>query len=81
VLVFIFANPVFVYCTSFLFENEGSASVITRLVYLLAGSILPIAVGVLQAFPKTAQYGKVLRWFFYILPIFALNFGVVNISK
>lgn len=32
-------------------------------------------------FPTTASIGKVLRWFFYILPVFSLNFGVVNISN
>jgi hypothetical protein len=81
VLVFIFANPVFVYSFSFLFENEASASILTRLIYLLTGSILPIAVSVLQIFPSTANIGRVLRWFFYILPVFALNFGIVNIAK
>ena len=81
VIVFIFANPVFVYFFSFLFENEGTASILTRLIYLLAGSILPIAVSILAVIPSTVEIGKVLRWFFYILPIFALNFGVINISK
>jgi hypothetical protein len=64
-----------------LFENEGTASILTRLIYLLTGSILPIAVSILAVIPSTVEIGKVLRWFFYILPIFALNFGVINISK
>jgi hypothetical protein len=81
VLIFIFANPVFVYFFSFLFENEGSASIITRLIYILLGSILPIAVSFLQIFPTTADIGKVVRWFFYIFPIFSLNFGIQNIAK
>lgn len=47
ILLFIFANPLFIYFLSFLFENEGSASIITRLIYILLGSIVPIAVSVL----------------------------------
>jgi len=76
VIIFIFANPVFVYFLSWLFDNEGTASIITRLIYILLGSILPIAVNFLLIFPSTVDIGNILKWFFYIFPIFSLNSGI-----
>jgi hypothetical protein len=35
----------------------------------------------LEIFSSTVIYGKVLRWFFYIFPIFSLNFGIQNIAS
>lgn len=80
-VIFIFVNPVFVYTLSFMFETEGSASILTRLLYILLGGIIPLAVQFLEIFESTVTIGKIVRWFFYIFPIFSLNFGVQNIAS
>ena len=74
-------NPVFVYFFSFLFEKDGTASIITRLFYILAGSILPLAVSILSVIPSTIDVAKVVKWFFYIIPIYSLNMGIIDIGK
>jgi len=48
---------------------------------VLLGGICTIAVSILLIIETTAIYGKWLRWTFYIVPIFALDFGLVNISN
>jgi hypothetical protein len=81
ILVFIFANPLFIYAFSCLFNNESSASIIIRASYLLIGSILPTAIQFLQIFPTTAKVGKAIRWIFYVFPIYSLNIGISNIAN
>lgn len=76
ILVFIFANPLFIYAFSCLFNNESSASIIIRASYLLIGFILPTAIQFLLIFPTTLNVGKVIRWIFYIFPIYSLNVGI-----
>ena len=72
----IFSNPVFVYFLSFLFEKDNTGSIITRLLYVLFGGICPLAVSILSVIPSTVEWGKTLRWFFYIVPIFSLDYGI-----
>ncbi len=81
ILVFIFANPLFIYAFSCLFKNEGSASIIIRASYLLIGAILPTAIQFLQIFPSTVKVGKAIRWIFYVFPIYSLNIGISNIAN
>lgn len=81
ILVFIFANPLFIYAFSCLFKNESSASIIIRASFLLIGTILPTAIQFLLIFPSTVKVGKVIRWIFYVFPIYSLNIGISNIAN
>ena len=45
------------------------------------GSILPIAIQVMLIIESTVEVAKVIRWFFYILPIYTLNIGISAIAK
>ncbi|TNV87329.1 hypothetical protein FGO68_gene5519 [Halteria grandinella] len=81
ILIFVFVNPLFIYAFSCLFESTSSASLVTRLSYVFIGAILPIAFQFLLIFPQTVETAKVLRWFFYCLPIYSLNYGVSNIAS
>jgi hypothetical protein len=80
-LIFILVNPVFVYFFSFLFEKDGTASIITRLFYILTGAILPLAVSILAVIPATVDVAKVVKWIFYIIPIYSLNMGIIDIGN
>jgi hypothetical protein len=81
ILIFIFANPVFIYVFSCLFKSDSSASIIIRLSYIFIGAILPTAIQFLLIFESTVKVGKVIRWIFYILPIYSLHIGISNIAK
>jgi hypothetical protein len=79
--VFILVNPLFIYVFSCLFDSESSASIIIRLSYVFIGAILPTAIQFLLIFPSTVNVGKVIRWGFYVLPIYSLNIGISNIAN
>jgi hypothetical protein len=64
-----------------MFDNESSASIITRLSYVFLGAILPTAIQFLLIFPTTVEVGRVIRWCFYPLPIYSLNIGISNIAN
>lgn len=81
ILVFILVNPLFIYVFSCLFDSDSSASIITRLTYVFIGAILPTAIQFLLIFPTTVNVGKVIKWFFYVLPIYSLNIGISNIAN
>jgi len=81
ILVFILVNPLFIYVFSCLFDSDSSASIITRLTYVFIGAILPTAIQFLLIFPTTVEVGKVIKWFFYVLPIYSLNIGISNIAN
>jgi uncharacterized membrane protein YhaH (DUF805 family) len=76
-----FSNPVFLYCFSFIFEKDSTGSIVTRILYIMFGGLAPIVVIILMVVEKTVDIGKTLRWVFYILPIFSLDFGVVNLAE
>lgn len=46
-LIFIFANPIFVYFFSFLFDKDSTGSIVVRILYLLIGGLMPIVVSTL----------------------------------
>lgn len=79
--MFILVNPLFIYVFSCLFISDSSASIVTRLTYVFIGAILPTAIQFLLIFPTTVQVGKVIRWLFYVLPIYSLNIGISNIAN
>lgn len=66
---------------AFLFEKDSTGSIITRIVYIIFGGLCPLTVSILCIVPNTASVGKVLRWVFYVSPIYSLNIGIQNISK
>lgn len=80
-MVFIFVNPLFIYVFSCLFKSDSSASIVTRLSYVFIGAILPTAIQFLLIFPSTYQAGRVIKWLFYVLPIYSLNIGISNIAN
>lgn len=66
---------------AFLFEKDSTGSIITRIIYIIFGGLCPLTVSILMVLPNTQTVGKVLRWLFYISPIYSLNIGIQNISK
>ena len=42
---------------------------------------MPIVVSTLQLIDKTVKVGNALRWVFYVIPIFCLDFGIVALAK
>lgn len=77
----VFANPVFIYFFSFLFDKDDAGSLAIKLVYFLFGIIAAITITILQVFPNTTDVANVLRWFFYIFPIFSLTSGYMSIGN
>ena len=82
ILFFWFAlvNPLFIYCVSFVFDNEGLASVLLRLFYFILGGIAPIAIQVLVVInARCIEIGGQLKEWFIFAPIFNLNYAYLNI--
>jgi len=46
ILFFWFAlvNPLFIYCVTFVFDNDALASIILRIFYFVLGGVAPIAI-------------------------------------
>lgn len=80
-VVTVFANPVFIYFFSFLFDKDDAGSLAIKLVYLVFGMIAAIAITLLQVFPNTKDVGNILRWFFYPFPIYSLTSGYMSIGN
>ena len=79
--VMIFANPAFIYFLSFLFEKDDSGSLAIKLVYFVFGVIAPIAISILQVIDKTKDVAKILKWFFYVSPIYCLTYGFMSVAQ
>ena len=69
ILVFILVNPLFIYVFSCIFDSDSSASIITRLIYVFIVAILPTAIQFMLIFPTSVNIGKVIKCFFYVVPI------------
>ena len=81
-MLLIFANPAFIYFLTFIFEKEETGSLVVKMIYFIIGIIAPIAISILQVVnSSTANYAKILRWFFLPFPIFSLTFGYMSISN
>lgn len=52
-----------------------------RIIYVILGVILPLSVIILLNIPSTVTFGEVLRWVFYIFPIYALDLGIMTIAE
>jgi len=80
--VSIFANPVFIYFLSFLFEKDDTGSFALKVIFLLFAMIAPVVISVLQVVNEdTRAVALTLRWFFYPFPAFALTFGYISIAN
>ena len=78
----IFANPVFIYFVSFLFEKDETGSFALKVIFLLFAMIAPVVISVLQVVnDDTRAVALTLRWFFYPFPAFALTFGYISIAN
>jgi len=72
----VFANPPFIYFLSFVLTTEESGSLFVKILYFLFGILAPIAVAVLSFVNSTTvKVAKVLKWFFYPIPIYSLTYG------
>ena len=81
-LTFSFVNPVFVYALSWLFDTDVQASVLVRVLYFALGGAAPISIQVLQVINReTVEWADWLKQYFYLWPIYNLNFGYLSISN
>lgn len=80
-IAIVLANPAFIYFFSFLFEKDDAGSLAIKLIYFLFGMIAAIAITILQVFPNTKDVASILRWPFYIFPIFSLTSGYMSIGN
>jgi len=77
---FSFANPVFIYAISFLFEQDAKASVLVRIFFFTFGGVAPIALQVLEVVNKrTKEIGEELKVYFTYVPIYNLTYGYLSI--
>jgi hypothetical protein len=49
---FVFTNPLFIYTISFLFSNDGMASIFARVFYFAFGAVAPVAAQILDLVNK-----------------------------
>jgi len=80
--VAIFANPVFIYAFSFLFESDATGSFALKVIFLLFAIIAPVVISILQVVDEhTRAVALTLRWFFYPFPAYSLTFGYISIAN
>ena len=65
----------FTYCTSYFINNEGHGQTITLLINLLFGTLGSSAILILRTNEDAKNLGKVLSYFFRIVPSFCLSYG------
>lgn len=63
----------FTYITSFFFQGDTVAQIMTLFVHFMLGGILPLVVFVLQNIPSTANLGDSMRWWFTPVPTFCIG--------
>jgi len=77
---FSLTNPLFIYAVSFLFDSDGIASIIIRIVYFVLGGLGPIAIMVLQPInPRCLEISVMLEDWFVWMPVYNFNFGYLSI--
>lgn len=75
-----FTNPLFVYAISFIFANDGMASIFARVFYFAFGAVAPVAAQILDLVNKdTIAVGQVLQAYFVYVPVYNLNMGYIRI--
>lgn len=75
-------NPAFIYFVSCLFEKDDSGSSFIKMVFMVFGILMPLAVTVLQMVDEhTKAVADTMRWPFYVIPIFSLIYGYISIAN
>lgn len=67
----------FTYCTSFIFEKDSAAQIVTLFISYFINCIMPILVFVLQFIPQTFTLGGILRWSLCIFPSYCVINGIL----
>ena len=67
----------FTYVTSFLFEKDSTAQILTLLVNYVVVDLFAFIVYVLQFIPQTFGVGDALRWILCIFPTYCLSNGIL----
>ena len=80
-LLFSLSIHPFTYATSFMFKNENSARNYTASFHIFFGGFIANAILLLHKSGKFSKIGKLLRWFFMIIPSFSLISGMLAISN
>ena len=82
-MVFVVANPMFIYALSFIFDNDAKASVLVRVGYFLVGGVAPLIQQVLYVIdnPDCWDWADWLKRYYIFFPIFNLNDAYINITK
>jgi len=76
-----FAVTSFVYLTSFLFKDYGSAQVASFFFHFVSGFVGGLTISVLRLIDSTEKVGKILQWVLRPLPTFAMTNGFLNLSN
>ena len=71
----------FTFVTSFAFESDTVAQIMTLFVHFALGGIMPIVIFVLQNIPSTADLGDSMKWWFTPVPTFCIGQGIVFSSS
>jgi len=78
--LFLMANSPFIYTLSFLFSKDSSGGTFVALFFLAFGWLAAIIVGILQVIPSTMKFARYLRFVFMVIPIYSLDYGIINIT-
>jgi len=79
-LFFAFTDVPFIYFLQIFFDSEGTAGGIVRAIFIFLGSFGPIVVMVLQMIQSTQKVGNIIKYVFMVIPIYSLNFGIIQIA-
>ena len=60
-IINLFANPVFVYAISFLFDRDEAGSLAIKIIYFIFGLLAPITILILELINNET---KILKWIF-----------------
>ena len=78
IILYILYGPAmisFTYCLSYFIDNEGHGQTISLLVNLLFGTLGSSAILILRTNEDAKSIGKILSFFFRIIPSFCMSYG------
>jgi len=79
---FTFANPLFIYAISFLFDTDFKASIFIRIFYITFGGLAPISVKIMEVLnPKTMRVAHWFDSYFNFWPIYNFNHAYLSITQ
>ena len=71
----------FVYLTSFLFKDYGTAQIVSFFFNFGSGFIGGLIVSILRLIKSTKPIAEVLQWILRPLPTFSMTYGFLNLAK